>query len=310
MTENINMIRDLVARALGEERIIRKEAEGFFFTTRDGTPGQVKLADPDTARQLQLEGALLNFLHKETDLPVPRVLGQGQEGNYYYLLHSTPPGPTLEERLADGEGHKEKLLFSAGQYLGILHSIELHDRGLLEPNLSIQRQALYSREEYTQILNAVGPEIPLSSDLTSSLSGVDLSFFFEFKPDVLCHGDYSPQNLRAGAESITAIVEWKKARSAPPFDDLTFFGLHLELNQQQLPITPFFRGYSRIKPLPSVFLQFEEFFKYYQLLFWLYCDLKEGICPGGSSWASKVELLQKHLGNNEDWPRLKTSSPL
>ncbi len=310
MTKNISLIRDLTARALGEERIIRQEADQFFFTTREGISGQIKLAGSETAPQLKLEAALLNFLHQGTDLPVPRVLGQGQEDDYYYLLHSTPPGPTLEKRLILGEGQSEKLLFSAGQYLGILHSIELHDRGLLEPNLSIQSQALYSREEYMRILNTVAPEIPLSSDLTVSLAEVDLGFFFAYKPDVLCHGEYSPHNLRAGEKSITAIVEWKKSRGAPPFDDLSFFSLNLELNHEELPITPFFRGYSRIKPLPSVFLQFEEFFKYYQLLFWLYCDLKQGICPGGSSWAPKVELLQKHLEKNKDWPRLKTSFPL
>ncbi len=301
LAEKMGLIREIVYEVLGEEPEISREGGSYFFLRKSGEPCKLKISQTEKAQPLEMEAALFNFIQKETSLPIPRVLGSGNWGTLFYLLHSYFSGPVLEEVLL-GNKNVDKLLFSAGQLLGILHSIELHRGGILKPDLSIKEFTFSSRQEYRKKLEFLLIGEYISRDLFGELQEIDIDFFFMDKPVVLCHGTFTPSNLFTGEKEISGIAGWDCTRAEPPFIDLASFELGLEELAVNISPTPFYDGYSRIKPLPSIYLEYEEFYKFYRLLEEL------TLLRGKKQVGKKLELLLFYARQNGNWPRCGVGS--
>jgi len=266
LAEKTGLIKEIIYEVMGEEPKISKSKNTFFFTRKNGVVCGLKIAQKEETQLIDTEASLYRFINRETSLPAPEVLGKGRWGTLSYLIYSTFSGPTLQDLLESGESW-EDVLFSAGQLLGVLHSIELHQQGLLKPDLGIRKIRLFPQQEYQKTLGDLAETRIIPDRLLPDLLRVDLDFFFGDKSNVLCHGNYTPGNLFADKDRIRGIVGWEKARAAPPFLDLADFILELKIPNENISPTPFYEGYSRFKPLPSIYLEHEEFYKYYTLLF-------------------------------------------
>ncbi len=291
MAEKIGLVKEIIAEVLGEEPKIFKTKNAYFFTRENGVPCQIKIVQQDQTHLLDTEAALYRFISRETSLPAPEILGKGQWGTLSYLIFGTFSGPTLQDNLDSGE-NEEKVLFSAGQYLGILHSIELHQQGYLKPDLGIRKKQLFAQEEYQKIIRERAEKKIIPGQVLAELMQVNIDFFFQDKSNVLCHGEFIPGNLYAEQTRIKGIVGWERAHAAPPFLDLARFILEIKNLEKNISPGSFYEGYSRVKPLTSIYLEHEEFYKFYALLFSPALDREKG-----------KELLLTLVEAREKWPK-------
>jgi aminoglycoside phosphotransferase (APT) family kinase protein len=76
-----------------------------------------------SSTSLEKEAFFLNQLEKQTDTPIPRVLGYGKQGTLEYICMTRIPGRKVEDiRLSASE--KESLLLELGKELRKIHSID------------------------------------------------------------------------------------------------------------------------------------------------------------------------------------------
>jgi Ser/Thr protein kinase RdoA (MazF antagonist) len=241
-----------------------------FVTHDDLLPLMIKFVPLNEREKLEVEIAMFDFLKAKTSLEVPRVLSYGENDALFYLLREMIKGETLgaflEKHRNTKDGNIGEIFFEAGVTLGTLHSIALNEKGIFNPDLSIQPYDLFSKKEYTGFIDSLLDKGVISKPEHRSLSKIDVDYYYSGKPNVLCHCDYNPNNILVREKRVVGVIDYEWVSSAPYMDDLATFDLFSELLGCHDKIPCFYRGYQSIKTIDDFYFNGKDFYKFYRLL--------------------------------------------
>ena len=247
----------------------------------DGTPLVVKFDDGPEPR-LDIEGAMLRFLAKETKLPVPQVVFCQP----HLLIMEWIPGqsrfsPQVEE--------------DAAEHLAALHSVTAATFGLPfntligalpQPNPPRTSWLDFFREQRINHLARLGVQWGRLPDTflprLDNLCGQLENWLVEPKQPSLIHGDIWTGNVLAANGRVTGFL-----------DPAIYFGID-EMELAYIALfncfgDPFFRRYEALRPLPPGF--FEERRHLYALY-----PLLSHVCHFGGSYVGMVDGVLRRFG--------------
>ncbi len=182
----------------------------------------VKLFHNKTAEQIKNEVQINQLIYK-AGLPVPSVLKTIEIEGRLGIVFERLPGKTM---LAEMPNQPWKIFRYAKQLAG-LHSI-IHEK--IIPGLPQQRLQLISKIQIVEIVDEKVRNLAL--DLLNSLQ----------KGEQLCHGDYHPDNVVVGRNTLN-IIDWTVASSGNSIADLALTSILLQLGALP-PNTPLFTGWA------------------------------------------------------------------
>ncbi|ACL70105.1 aminoglycoside phosphotransferase [Halothermothrix orenii H 168] len=259
--------QNIILKYLGEKR----EIDGVynnnwvFLTTDNKKPYMVKFVPQNEARRLEIENTMYKFITSKTDIPVPEVLTYGQNQHGSYLLREVIEGHSLKEYFKKTR-NVENIFYEAGQILAKLHSIEFEDKGIIKPDLSVKKYDIFSKTEYLFFLEKLFVNGVISREKYSLLKKVDINYYFGGRKNVLCHCDYTPNNILVKNNQIVGIIDFEWASSAPFMDDLVSFDLFAELDGFNRQINSYYKGYKLIKEIDKFYFENINFYKFYRLI--------------------------------------------
>lgn len=226
----------------------------YECTSADGHSSIMRLADPSRAR-FNTEAAIIDRCGAE-GLPVPRVLYSGTvdvaDQAVAVMVQAKADGVTLTQAAAErGLDRSAELVVGAGELLARIHAIKTTGFGPVDG-------ALHGQAEDFDIWFIDGLATKLESARRIAADASDLVdqaavLLEQHRPllqtseATLCHGDFSPNNILANDDGITAVIDWESAKSGPPGLDIGWWDCFFET-----PLTPvdaLIEGYERITRL-------------------------------------------------------------
>lgn len=224
------------------------------------------------------EGRELNLLHKnaywynrleDSRLPTPEVLSDGVERfeDKWYILVESLPGEDA------GEDITKKRTTQAGQNLAKLHNYESFENFGF-PEVSENGDVSVTSSNYQEwLIDMFEDSIDRFSEHDlDSLSGKLQSISEEFKSEipsnldlVICHNDYSPDNILYDEnDRLTGIVDFDISyvghRHRDTAKAANSFWMHDPLVSWDVRET-FYRGYNEVSELDESFYQNEGFYR-------------------------------------------------
>ena len=310
MTEN--MYKKLESNAsvilknyTGEKREIRavQNNNWVFITDDQKEPYMVKFVPEKEAERLEIEKRMYEFIKSNTNIPVPDLLKSGKINYGRYILREVVPGESLKSYLKRRKNVKN-ILYQAGQILAEMHCIEFENKGLFTPDFSVKKYEIFSKSEYNSFLNKLYKGKLISKREYSLLDRVDVDYYFDYQ-NVLCHSDYSPNNILVKEGSIVSIIDMEWACSAPFMDDLASFDLFLELESLSDAIDSYYEGYNSVRQVDKFFFENLDFYKFYRLLTMLsYQVAAEDERFDGKFQNSMKKKFRKILSNSPNFKEL------
>lgn len=210
--------------------------------------------------------ATTRFVARETDLPVPTVLGfdVSDDAPVPYFLATECPG-TLVHRYDPPIRENRALLREIGARLGELHASFSFDEpgeivgsetGELVVRPWPSHAALRLHREISGERLLRGPLGDLVADALAFLERERDAVTPRERP-VLLHHDYTTENVFARDDRVSGIIDWEEAAAGDPVSDLV--GLEWELfgpdptEPQQAVRAALYEGYADQYPLPPDF---------------------------------------------------------
>lgn len=242
----------------------------------------VAKVDDGSQPQLDIEGAMLNYLAQHSQLPVPQVICCQP----HLLLMTWRPGQSRFTPQAEED---------AAEHLAALHSVTNPTFGFpfttligafTQPNPPMESWLDFFREQRINHLAKVGVELgrlpqsflPRLAKLNAQLD----KWLPETERPSLIHGDVWAANVLAENGRITAFL-----------DPALYFGVaEMELAYITLFNTfgePFLRRYAEIRPLrPGFFEERQHLYSLYPLL--------SHVCHFGGSYVGMVDSVLRRFG--------------
>lgn len=222
------------------ERIFEGMSGAHVFRLKnEGLICYLKIAPRNFHNDLLPERERLIWLQDK--LPVPQVLGFGDDGQHYYLLISEMPGLPAHDR--QFEGQQNSLISVLAEGLRMLHRVDIHDcpfdqrlkvkvkeaRTRLEngwvdaDNFDDERQGRTAQSAFEELLRTR----PKSEDL------------------VFTHGDYCLPNIFINPQTwaITGFIDWGRAGIADRYQDLALVARSLVYNFGSAGVARLFQEY-------------------------------------------------------------------
>lgn len=269
--ENYKKLKQQAEEILETNLGKRRSVEGvlnnnWVFLTNDGDkPYMVKFIPEDEKVRLEVEVALYQFIQQRTDLPVPKIVKYEEQTEGAYLLREVIVGQTAKEELKE-VATPERLFAQAGECLARLHSFEFATKGVFDSQMAVQAYDIYSSGEYQLILKPLYEKGLLSEIEYQNLQQIDVDSYFDNPPYVLCHCDYSFNNLIARDGEIVGIIDLEWAAAAPFMDDVAAFDLFAHIDGWETYLSHFYEGYQRFRPIPAFFFTDLKFYKFYRMI--------------------------------------------
>lgn len=264
-------LRDLAEKILednsGEKRkIIEIKNNNWSFITNDNkAPYMVKFVPEEEQTRLKTEIAINEFLKEKIALPMPDIVTYGKEAGEYYLLRNIIVGKSMSEEIKESN-NLEDLFFEVGEILAKIHSIEFDTKGLLNSEIKVEQYNIFSQEEFDGFLDILINKGIISKEDNNLLRNIDVDYYYNKKPYVLCHCDYAPCNIIVNNKKVAAIIDFEFASACPFMDDLAGFDLFTYLDGYSKYIESFYNGYSSNRDIPDYYFKNLDFYKFYRLL--------------------------------------------
>ena len=258
---------EILETNLGQKRLVEgvQNNNWVLLTCDDKKPYLVKFISDKEIDRLKVEIGLGEYLKEKTDLPVPEIVDYELDQEDPYLLREIIQGQILEEEMAVSQ-KPGQLFRQAGRFLAQLHSIEFEKKGILTPDISVRPFDLYNEKEYLHILKILHDNRLISDYEYKLLKKVDIDYYYDKKPYVLCHSDYSLKNLIARDCQLVGIIDFEWASSVPFMDDVASFDLFAHFSGYQEYLEYFYQGYQEIRQIPNYYFENLEFYKFYRLI--------------------------------------------
>lgn len=200
----------------------------------------LQIAGPDADAPLE-RGVACYRLLAETAVPVPRVVAEGVVDGRPYALVERLPGETPVG------GAPDPVVRSAGRTLAWLHGVRAFDT---PGPLSVADGEPTSGERSPDpddvgALRAAGMDA--AADALAALAPP-----VDRPPYVLCHGDFSPDNVLARGDEVTGVVDFDYAHAGDAARDLalaaTAFWVHDPTADRPVRGT-LYDGYRAVRPV-------------------------------------------------------------
>jgi len=233
------------------------------------TKGQQKnymvkfVPEPEGAR-LRVEVGIARMLKEKTDIPIPEVLQYGSWEEYLYLFREVIEGETIIETIKRRDD-TEALFYQAGEALAKLHLIGFQEKGILNQNMEVESASIFNREEFMGFVEKLQKYEVLCERDIEVLSNINIAAYFPSGNNVLCHGDYSLNNLIAKENTLAGIIDFEWAMAAPPMDDIASFDVFMELEGMKEKIEAYYKGYQSIQKIEKLYFENINFYKLYRL---------------------------------------------
>ncbi|WP_162562317.1 phosphotransferase family protein [Salinigranum rubrum] len=199
--------------------------------------------EPWYEESFALEPALMRLVHRETSLPVPRVLASDVFGARPYHVTEYVDAPDLRGRFAAcPRATQAALLEAAGRVLAELHGgVRFESSGPLrrEGGEVTVDPALTWPAFLSTLVERWLTELDESrfADLRGTFeTALTPESFLSVAPDPVClHFDYAPGNLLARGDAIVGVVDWGFAVSGHAEYDLFQFEKNFLLGEVRDP---------------------------------------------------------------------------
>lgn len=173
---------------------------------------------------LAKESFILTELARISELPVPRVIGYGKEGQLEYILMTRMPGVALEHITLEGEA-RVQVLRRLGELLWSLHHLD-QGRFLTTDLISGDRDAADLRARLIAALDRLDTAMPATAEWPSDLAPAALGATLvpplaEDVPLVVLHSNPGPEHVFVDPRSghFTGVIDFGDAyRSHPALD--------------------------------------------------------------------------------------------
>ena len=264
----LRLATELIAQETGQKRLVTGQlANNWVFRTTDGkAPLLVKFISPGQKQRMETEFALSEYISRQSGVPIPRILAHGTIEDQHFLLREVIPGVTLRRALNENANPKP-LFIQAGETLAQFHSFNFAEKGFFNPDLSLDQSAdLFNQAEYESFLDVLQTKQLLSDKEYDALRKIRVSDHYDIGENVLCHCDYSLDNILVRNCRIVGILDFEYSCSAPFMDDLAAFDLFASLNGYDRSLDCFYTGYSQFRSIPSFYFSKLNFYKFYRLI--------------------------------------------
>lgn len=234
----------------------RNDRNAVHEVVVDGRLAALKTTDA-TPAVLAREAAVARRVARQTPVPVPEVLDEGNGALLLAWAEGDPYGPDapLERRRAR--------LAAVGRTLARLHGSTatwFDGHGDLEPgggSLAIADPAPWPRR-FEGFLEAWATSLDArDADIAAAVReyvGAHRDAFADADP-VLVHGEPGPEHVRFDGPDLSAVLDWELSQAAPgEFDlawaELEFLDLPFHADTSGAPRAALRRGYEAERPLP------------------------------------------------------------
>ena len=264
----LRLATELIAQHTGQKRpVAGQPTNNWVFRTTDAeAPLLVKFIPANQKRRMETELALSKYISSQAGVPIPRILAQGTKEGQHFLLREVIPGITLRQALSENANPKP-LFLQAGETLAQFHSFSFAAKGLFNPDLSIDENVdLFNQAEYEGFLTVLQAKKQLSAKEYNVLRDIRVNDYYDISENVLCHCDYSPDNILVQNCRIVGVLDFEYSCSAPFMDDLAAFDLFASLNGYGKYLDCFYEGYSKFRPISDFYFSGLNFYKFYRLI--------------------------------------------
>lgn len=252
MKRDIHDVLESYASSYSVHRVLNDvPPHRVYEVTVDGDRAACKLGREPWATP-SVEGRVLEYVERETTVPVPHVL---TVGDGYFLTEWCEDAPDEQVSVTESEAH------DMGVCLARLHAQTTFEKsGLLRASGTL---AVDTRDTWSDTL------CEFLADVHDDLSGTGyedvgeraLSFvechraFFDAADDAaLVHGDFVPSHLRFDEGEISRVVDWEHAIAGPGEYDFARSELHVfddPARENEHFRDAFRSGYESVRDLPS-----------------------------------------------------------
>lgn len=289
----LRLATELIAQHTGQKRLVAGQpTNNWVFRTTDGEAPLLVKFFPADRKQMETELALSNFISRQAGVPIPRILAHGIIEDQNFLLREVIPGVTLRQALNENANPKP-LFIQAGETLAQFHCFNFADKGFFNPDLSLDTSAdLFNQAEYESFLAVLQAKKLLSDKEYAALKKIRVGDYYDISENVLCHCDYSLDNILVQNCRIVGILDLEYSCAAPFMDDLAAFDLFASLNGYDRYLDCFYAGYRQFRPIPDFYFSGLSFYKYYRLISMLSYQLGAVRFQGPFLEQMKLELAR------------------
>lgn len=192
----------------------------------DEHPAYVKIVPEGSGSRIRRERALMAFVVRHSDVPVPTVLAVESDAEYPFLATESIPDRTLDEIWSDGDdGDRESVMFEVGRALADLHAIRLpehgHVVGVHDDRLQIRPDpwpdVLLDRIER---IRTVSPGERFEDHFDEVTAAVERNRdLLQDVPAALLHGDPARSNCFR-VDGTVGFLDWESAHVGDPVREL------------------------------------------------------------------------------------------
>ena len=237
-----------------------------FLTDDDQKPYLVKYIKGHEQHAFLIEKNMYSFLASQLNLQMPNIIDIGFFSGYVYMLREVVIGYTLDVAMQKHPTSAKALCEQAGIILAKLHLKTYEQKGFLNEKLDITPYPIFSNEEFQKLLDVCMNHQLITKEAFDVLKSIDIAYYFDRFPNVLCHGDYHLKNIIADQQSIKTIIDLEWLSSAPFADDVAGFHVALEQHGFKDYVEYFYQGYQQIKPIDSFYFEHIQFYKLYRII--------------------------------------------
>ncbi|MDD2282157.1 MAG: aminoglycoside phosphotransferase family protein [Eubacteriales bacterium] len=264
----LRLATELIAQHTGQKRpVAGQPTNNWVFRTTDAeAPLLVKFIPADRKPRMETELTLSKYISSQAGVPIPRILGHGTIEDQHFLLREVIPGVTLRQALNENANPKP-LFIQAGETLAQFHCFSFTAKGFFNPDLSIDKSAdIFNQAEYESFLSVLQAKKQLSAKEYNVLRDIRVNDYYGISENVLCHCDYSPDNILVQNCRLVGVIDFEFCCSAPFMDDLAAFDLFASLNGYGKYLDCFYEGYSKFRPISDFYFSGLNFYKFYRLI--------------------------------------------
>ncbi|MFU8786813.1 MAG: phosphotransferase [Candidatus Izemoplasmataceae bacterium] len=237
------------------------------YIYEDDSEGLIlKIVRNEESKRLKVEYDMIQFVKNTLKLNTPNVLAFEQLDSYTYLLRVYIKGEPLISHYNKNNKNLPKYLFEAGRICATLHKKTFDSKGVLSENMNVKDEPIYTQTEFNYFVETIKKNQVIDKDKINYLESLDIDYYYQNYPNVLCHSDYNPRNIIVDADDDLVLIDFEWASAAPRFDDLACFDIFLDLDNVQDMKNFFYEGYQTVQTIELVYFNNINIYKIYRLV--------------------------------------------
>jgi len=206
---------------------------------------------PEGGGNCKLEVASYRYAMERVNVPTLHFFDEGMTlFDRPYLIMDYIDGTSLNKYIINHKKFPEKIAYSIGKNLSLLHSRQYDNMALLDSELNIEKILLPIGQLYEHYFNGIAGShivdvikedvLQLISENKSMINRLESMFVFS-------HGDFSPSNILIDGEEKVWFIDFEYSLAAPIYYDIGKFfrdSNHLNQYRNSSVYDSFIQGYN------------------------------------------------------------------